>query len=108
MLDFFLIISMIGKDTRLIIVDLDNTLWGGVIGEDGIEGVKIGGDFPGNAFKAFQIELLNQSKRGIAIAIASKNNEDLALEAISKLPEMIYVRMMFKHTKSTGTPNGKI
>tara|TARA_X000000950_G_scaffold262452_2_gene333721 strand:- start:8624 stop:11113 length:2490 start_codon:yes stop_codon:yes gene_type:complete len=84
-----LIISMLEKDTRLIIVDLDNTLWGGVIGEDGIEGVKIGGDFPGNAFKAFQIELLNQSKRGIAIAIASKNNEDLALEAISKLPEMI-------------------
>lgn len=84
-----LIIAMMGKDIRLIVIDLDNTLWGGVVGEDGIEGLKIGGDYPGNAYKAFQKELLAHQKRGVALAIASKNDEDIALNAISTLPDML-------------------
>ncbi len=43
-----------GKTVRVLVIDLDNTMWGGVLGEDGIDGVKIAGDYPGNAFLAFQ------------------------------------------------------
>lgn len=84
-----LIITMLAKDARLLIVDLDNTLWGGVLGEDGIEGLEIGGDYPGNAYKAFQELILKHSERGVALAIASKNDQDLALKAISELPDMM-------------------
>lgn len=83
------VIAMLGKDVRLIITDLDNTLWGGVLGEEGIEGLQLGEDYPGNAFKAFQVELLEHHKRGIALGIASKNDEDLAMNAISEMPDMI-------------------
>ena len=80
---------MLGKDVRLIIVDLDNTLWGGVLGEEGIEGLQLGEDYPGNAFKAFQAELLEHNSRGIALGIASKNDEDLAMNAISLMSDML-------------------
>jgi HAD superfamily phosphatase (TIGR01681 family) len=83
------VIAMLGKDVRLIITDLDNTLWGGVLGEEGIEGLQLGEDYPGNAFKAFQVELLEHHKRGVALGIASKNDEDLAMNAISEMPDMI-------------------
>jgi FkbH-like protein len=84
-----LVIAMLGKDVRLIIVDLDNTLWGGVLGEEGMEGLQLGGDYPGNAFKALQAELLEHQKRGVALGVASKNDEDLALKAISEMPDML-------------------
>ena len=83
-----LIVSMLGKDSRVMIVDLDNTLWGGVLGEDGIAGLSIGGDYPGNTFKAFQDAVLEHAGRGVALAIASKNDEDLALSAIKTLSDM--------------------
>ena len=78
-----------GVSTRLIVLDLDNTLWGGVLGEDGIDGVQLGGDFPGNAFKDFQRTILALHDRGIALAIASKNDETLALKAIQEHPQML-------------------
>ncbi len=60
---------------KCIVLDLDNTLWGGVLGEDGVGGIKLGEDFPGNAYKTFQRRLLAYRDRGILLAIASKNNE---------------------------------
>ncbi len=83
------VIAMLGKDVRLIIVDLDNTLWGGVLGEEGVKGLQLGGDYPGNAFKAFQAELLEHQKRGVALGVASKNDEDLAFKAILEMPDML-------------------
>ncbi len=59
---------------KCIVVDLDNTLWGGVVGEDGVSGIKLGDEFPGNAFKAFQRVLKSYRDRGFLLAIASKNN----------------------------------
>lgn len=59
---------------KCIVVDLDNTLWGGVIGEDGVGGIRLGDEFPGNAFKALQRALLGMRARGYLLAIASKNN----------------------------------
>ncbi len=59
---------------KCIVVDLDNTLWGGVIGEDGVGGIRLGDEFPGNAYKALQRALLGMRNRGYLLAIASKNN----------------------------------
>lgn len=78
-----------GRSARLLVLDLDNTLWGGVLGEDGLEGLQIGGDYPGNAFKHFQGVLKRLSERGIALAIASKNDQSEALDAIARLPDMV-------------------
>lgn len=75
-----------GARKKCLVLDLDNTLWGGVLGEDGIEGIKIGGDYPGNAFQYFQEALIEMSKSGIILTICSKNNEADVLEAWAKNP----------------------
>lgn len=62
------------KRKKCIVLDCDNTLWGGVVGEDGVHGVKLGQDYPGNAFKGFQELLYALSKKGILLAVCSKNN----------------------------------
>jgi FkbH-like protein len=85
-----------GKSRRLLILDLDNTLWGGVVGETGWEGIRLGGhDHVGEAFRDFQRELKALSRRGIQLAIVSKNDEQVALDAIDKHPEMILRRDNF-------------
>lgn len=84
-----LILAATGRTVRLLAIDLDNTLWRGILGEDGINGIAIGGDYPGNAFQAFQRGLKTLSERGIALALLSKNDEDLALKALTELPGMI-------------------
>lgn len=63
-----------GMNRKCVVVDLDNTLWGGVIGEDGLAGIKLGTEYPGSAFVEFQRALLTLQRRGILLAIASKNN----------------------------------
>jgi FkbH-like protein len=70
-----------GRFKKCIILDLDNTLWGGILGEDGIGGIKIKGDYPGNVYELFQIFLLELSKFGVMLALCSKNNEDDVKEA---------------------------
>ena len=77
------------KSKKCLVLDLDNTLWGGIIGEDGLDGIKLGGDYPGNAFTEFQQALLNLYHRGVILAIASKNNKADAVEVFQKHPEMI-------------------
>lgn len=84
-----LVLATTGRTSRVIVLDLDNTLWGGVVGEDGISGIQLGGDYPGNAYADFQKCLRTLASRGIALAIASKNDEDLALQVISEHPEMV-------------------
>jgi len=83
------LLALRGHTTRVLVLDLDNTLWGGVLGEDGREGLKLGGTYPGSAFQDFQRTLRALARRGIALAVASKNDEDLALDMMSKHPEMI-------------------
>jgi len=83
------ILNDLGRTVRLLVLDLDNTLWGGVLGEEGINGVELGGDFPGNSFKDFQKTILFLKNRGIALAIASKNDEEVALSCIEEHPEML-------------------
>jgi len=79
-----------GLSKKLIVLDLDNTLWGGVVGENGWEGITLGGhDFKGEAFVDFQRNLKRFSLRGIQLAIISKNDESVALDAIKNHPEMV-------------------
>ena len=78
-----------GRAAKVLAVDLDNTLWGGVIGEDGMSGIKVGPEYPGAAYQALQRTLLDLSRRGILLAISSKNNLDDAMEALEKHPGML-------------------
>jgi len=84
-----LLLALAGKTTRVLMLDLDNTLWGGVLGEDGREGLKLGGAYPGSAFQEFQRTLRSLARRGIALAVVSKNDQDLALDLMATHPEMI-------------------
>lgn len=78
-----------GNFKKCIILDLDNTLWGGVIGDDGIENIQIGGDLGlGKAFSNLQIWLRNLKERGIILAVSSKNTEAIAREVFEKHPGM--------------------
>lgn len=84
-----------GKSRKCIVLDCDNTLWGGVLGEDGIDGIKIGSTYPGNGFVSFQKEILNLYHRGVLLTLCSKNNEEDVFEALEKHPEMILKKHHF-------------
>jgi FkbH-like protein len=85
--------AVTGQSRKLIVVDLDNTLWGGVIGETGWQGIRVGGhDHVGEAFKDFQASLLALANRGVQLAVVSKNDEAVALEAFDHHSEMLVKR----------------
>lgn len=81
--------SYLGLKKKCIVLDLDNTLWGGIIGEDGINNIQLSKDGLGKAFTDFQREILKLHERGIILAICSKNTENIALNAINKHPNMV-------------------
>lgn len=81
--------ALSGKIKKCIVLDLDNTLWGGVIGDDGIDKIQIGELGTGRAFSDFQKWLKELKNRGILLAICSKNNEETAKEPFLKHPEMV-------------------
>lgn len=71
--------AMYGKSRKVLVLDLDNTLWGGVIGDDGIERIQIGRETPvAEAYTAFQEYCLSLRKRGVLLAVCSKNTEEIA------------------------------
>jgi FkbH-like protein len=75
---------------KVVVLDLDNTLWGGVVGDDGLEGIELGTTSPrGEAFRDFQQYLLGLSQRGVLLAVASKNDYEKAIEPFEKHPEMV-------------------
>jgi FkbH-like protein len=74
---------------KLLAVDLDNTLWGGILGEDGMGGLRLGGENEGYAFVRFQRALKTLKKNGVLLAVVSKNNEEDALEIIRNHPDMV-------------------
>ncbi len=85
-----LLAALRGKSRKVLVLDLDNTLWGGVIGDDGVEGVKLGqGDAAGEAFIELQRAALALKSRGILLALCSKNTESVALSAFRDHPEML-------------------
>ena len=74
---------------KVLAIDLDNTLWGGVVGEDGVPGLKLGHEFPGNVHLRIQRELLELRNRGVLLVLLSKNNEADVREAFQSLPDML-------------------
>lgn len=79
-----------GQFKKCLILDLDNTLWGGVIGDDGLEGIQLGhGLGIGKMFTEFQMWIKKLKQRGIIICVASKNNEETAKEPFEKHPDMV-------------------
>ena len=88
-----------GLSRKCLVLDCDNTLWGGVIGEDGIGGIKIGSTYPGSGFKDFQAEILNLYHRGVFLALCSKNNEADVVEVFDKHPEMVLKTSHFSATQ---------
>lgn len=82
-----------GRSAKALVLDLDNTLWGGVIGDDGLEGIALGqGSALGEAFAGFQGYAKALARRGVILAVASKNDEANAIEAFDKHPEMVLSR----------------
>jgi len=77
-----------GKFKKCLILDLDNTLWGGIIGDDGVEGIQIGDFGIGKAFSKFQQWIKQLKERGIILAVCSKNTEHIAKEPFEKHPDM--------------------
>ncbi|OIQ92729.1 hypothetical protein GALL_253320 [mine drainage metagenome] len=77
---------------KCIVLDCDSTLWGGIVGEDGVGGIKIGDDFPGSAFRDFQRLLLHWRQQGVLLALASKNNEADVWEVFEKHSGMVLKR----------------
>ena len=81
--------TMLGVSRKCIVLDLDNTLWGGIVGEDGFDGIELDQTSNGKAFVEFQKQLLSLWQQGIILAINSKNNFDDAMKVIREHPDMI-------------------
>ena len=85
-----LIFSLKRAPKKVLVLDLDNTLWGGVVADDGLEGIELGDTSPrGEAFKAFQKYIVSLKQRGVLLAVCSKNDLDKAQEPFQKHPEMV-------------------
>src|SRR5271165_3635463 len=85
-----LLAAALGRSSKALVLDLDNTIWGGVIGDDGMEGITLGqGSALGEAFVAFQRYARDLGRRGIILAVCSKNDEANAVEPFEKHPEMV-------------------
>ena len=84
---------------KCIITDLDNTLWGGIVGQEGVDNIQLGNPGIGEAYVSFQKVLLNFYRQGVFLAVCSKNNYDDAIEAIEKHPDMILRKEYFSSLK---------
>ena len=78
-----------GRIAKALVTDLDNTLWGGVIGEDGADGIALGDDYPGAKYKGIQRVLLDLKRRGVVLAINSKNNLEDVQQVLESHPHML-------------------
>ncbi len=81
--------SFLSVRKKCLVLDLDNTLWGGVVGEDGMEGIKLGGSYPGNAYEDMQRRIYAAYENGVILSLCSKNNEIDALQIIENHPNMV-------------------
>lgn len=85
-----LIAALRGRSAKCLVLDLDNTLWGGVIGDDGVDGIVLGQGSPvGEAFVAFQRYVRQLAARGVILAVCSKNDNGNAIAPFETHPEMV-------------------
>jgi FkbH-like protein len=96
--------AIYGKTRKVLVLDLDNTLWGGVIGDDGVDKIKIGRETPvAEAYTAFQEYCLSLQQRGILLAVCSKNNEEIARQGFEH-PDSILKLEHFSSFKANWEP----
>lgn len=99
--------SIFGKNKKLLALDLDNTLWGGVIGDDGPEGIKVGPDMiEGQPYYEFQQYCKNLQKIGVVLAVASKNDQENALEGL-RHPDGVLKEEDFVSIKANWEPKNQ-
>jgi len=92
----FAVAALKGRAKKVVILDCDNTLWGGVIGEDGLEGIQLHpAEAPGSAFYDFQAALLHLAARGVLLALCSRNNEAEVWDALAHHPHCLLKREHF-------------
>jgi len=100
--------AVLGRTKKCLVLDLDNTLWGGVIGDDGLGGIQIGEGSPeGEAFKAFQVYIRQLKERGVLLAVCSKNDEAIARSPFIDHPEMVLRLDDFVLFKTTWEPKSE-
>lgn len=93
------VLPLKNKNKKCLVLDLDNTLWGGIAGEDGISGITLDLSGPGRSFYDFQRELLNLYEKGIILAVNSKNNLEDAMDIIENHPHMLLRKNVFASMK---------
>lgn len=81
--------ARLGLSRKVLAIDLDNTLWGGVIGEVGAHGVQLGGLYPGNCYLQLQRSVAHLRQQGVVLALVSKNDPELAEEALTQHPDVV-------------------
>jgi FkbH-like protein len=81
--------SLTATRAKVIVLDADNTMWGGVIGEDGMQGIALGQDYPGNNYVDFQKRILGFQQRGFILALCSKNNPEDLNEVLERHPQQL-------------------
>lgn len=81
--------AVVGLSAKCLVLDLDDTIWGGAVGDVGVEGIVLGGTPLGEAFLDFQRYLRGLAARGVAIAVCSKNDEEVARAPFRQHPEMV-------------------
>lgn len=86
---------LLGLSKKVLCLDADNTLWGGVVGDVGLEGIALGPDYPGNAYVAFQQRVLDLHRRGVVLALCSKNEPASVLDVLDRHPNMVLRREHF-------------
>lgn len=92
---FKFITAFRGRSRKCLVLDCDNTLWGGIVGEKGIEGIKIGTTYPGSAYREFQEAIIGLFNRGAILALCSKNNFEDVIEVLEEHPEMVLSKEHF-------------
>jgi FkbH-like protein len=103
-----LISSLKRAPKKVLVLDLDNTLWGGVVADDGLEGIELGDTSPrGEAFKAFQKYIASLRQRGVLLAVCSKNDFEKAMEPFLKHPEMVLRQEDFVSFKANWEPKSE-
>lgn len=78
-----------GRARKCLVLDCDNTLWGGIVGEDGVSGIRLSSEHPGSSYHYFQQAVLSLYDRGVILALCSKNNEDDVWSVFRERPEMV-------------------
>jgi FkbH-like protein len=91
--------AFFGVARKVLVLDLDNTLWGGIIGEDGFHGIQLSSEYPGSAFVELQRLILSLHDRGVVLAINSKNNPEDAQQVIETHPAMVLRQEHFAATR---------